>query len=166
MRTLPLLAACACLAAVPARAGTLELEQALEGAGAAPLLGESEPVRFRLRVLAACSADEELVSLSVAVADTRLAADTAALDDEDSAEVVLEVSPRQLQGINERLLCSDSDAGEGSLKLLRGAFSATASARCSHTENGVRLLYASTDLDVSYWCPGGTQSPEAGAAGR
>lgn len=166
MRTLPLLAAGLCLAAAPSRAGTLELEQVLEGDGAAPLLGEREPVRFRLRVLAACSADEELVSLSVAVADTRLAADPAVLDDDDGAELVLEVSPRQLQGINERLLCSDSDGGEGSLKLLRGAFSATASARCSHAERGPRLLYASTDVDVSYWCPGETQPSESGAADR
>ena len=167
--TLSLLALCLCLAVVPARAGTIELEQALEGAGAAPLLGASEPVRFLLRVVAACSADEELVSLSVAVADTRLAADPAALDGDDSAEVVLEVPPRQLQGINERLLCSDSDAEEGSLKLLRGAFSATASARCSHAERGSRLLYASSEVDVSYWCPAGTQPPAeagAGAAGR
>jgi len=149
-----------CLAAVPGRAGVLELQQALEGSGAAPLLGEREPVRFFLRLVAACGDDEELSSLSVSIADTRLAPDPASLDDDGSTEVTLAVSPRQLQGINRRLLCSDSGAAEGSLKLLRGAFSATASARCSHAERGSRLLYASTDVDVSYWCPGADQPPE------
>mgnify|MGYP001110071097 CR=1 FL=1 len=160
MRRLFLLTACLCLTAMPAAAGTLVLEQALEGSGAAPLLGEREPVRFLLRVVAACNDDEELVSLSVSIADTRLAADPASLDVNDSTEVTLEVSPRQLQGINERLLCSDTATEEGSLKLLRGAFSAAASARCTHAERGSRLLYASTDVDVSYWCPGADQPPE------
>lgn len=161
-----MLAAGLCLAAMPARAGMLEVEQAVEGSGAAPLLGEQEPVRFLLRVAAACAEDEELASLSVAIADTRLAADPAGLDEDGSTEVTLEVSPRQLQGINQRLLCSDIESPEGSLKLLRGAFSATASARCRHTERGSRLLYASTDVDVSYWCPGVDQSPEGDDDGR
>lgn len=162
---LTLMIACFCLAAVPGRAGVLELQQALEGSGAAPLLGESEPVRFFLRLVAACGDDEELASLSVSIADTRLTPELSSLDDDDSTEVSLAVSPRQLQGINRRLLCSDTEAAEGSLKLLRGAFSATASARCRHAERGSRLLYASTDVDVSYWCPGAGQPPED-AAGR
>jgi hypothetical protein len=166
MHRLFLPAAWVCLAAVPAAAGTLQLEQALEGSGAAPLIGEREPVRFVLRVVAACADDETLATLSVAVADTRLAAEPAALDDAGSIEVTLEVSPRQLRGINERLLCSDTAGEEGSLKLLRGAFSATASARCAQAERGSRLLYASTDVDVSYWCPGADQPPEDGDAGR
>jgi len=166
MRTLSLLTACLCLTATPAAAGTLELEQALEGSAAAPLLGEREPVRFLLRVAAACAGDEELTSLSVSVADTRLTADPGALDDAGSTTVALEVSPRQLRGVNERLLCSDTETAEGSLKLLRGAFSAAASARCTHAERGSRLLYASTDVDVSYWCPGPDQSAEADADGR
>ncbi|WP_405221186.1 hypothetical protein [Lentisalinibacter sediminis] len=160
MRRLILLMACLCLGAVPGRAGVLELKQALEGSGAAPLLGEREPVRFFLRLVAACGEDEKLASLSVSIADTRLTPDPASLDDEDSMELTLAVSPRQLQGINRRLLCSDTEAAEGSLKLLRGAFSGTASARCSHAERGSRLLYASTDVDVSYWCPGADQPPE------
>ncbi|WP_405231562.1 hypothetical protein [Lentisalinibacter salinarum] len=162
---LTLMTACLCFAAAPGRAGVLELQQALEGSGAAPLLGDDEPVRFFLRLVAACGEDEELASLSVSIADTRLTPDPGSLDDDGSTEVTLAVSPRQLQGINRRLLCSDTEAAEGSLKLLRGAFSATASARCSHAERGSRLLYASTDVDVSYWCPGADQSPED-AAGR
>ena len=166
MHRLFLPAAWLCLAALPAAADTLELEQTLDDSGAAPLLGEREPVRFVLRLVAACADDETLATLSVAIADTRLSADPAALDDGDSTELTLEVSPRQLRGINERLLCSDTGAGEGSLKTLRGAFSATASARCTHAERGSRLLYASTDVDVSYRCPRAAQSPEAGDAGR
>lgn len=162
---LTLMTACLCLAAAPGRAGVLELQQALEGSGAAPLLGDDEPVRFFLRLVAACSEDEELASLSVSIADTRLTPDPGSLDDDGSTEITLAVPPRQLQGINRRLLCSDTETAEGSLKLLRGAFSATASARCSHAERGSRLLYASTDVDVSYWCPGTDQSPED-AAGR
>lgn len=155
-----------CLATVPGRAGVLELQQALEGSGAAPLLGESEPVRFFLRLVAACGEDEELASLSVSIADTRLAPDPRSLDEDGATEVALAVSPRQLQGINQRLLCSDTEGAEGSLKLLRGAFSATASARCSHAERGSRLLYASTDVDVSYWCPGADQPPPEDTTGR
>jgi len=166
MRRLFLPAAWLYLAAAPAAAATLGLEQAFEGPGAAPLLGEREPVRFVLRLVAACADDETLATLSVAIADTRLAAEPAALGDADSTEVTLEVPPRQLRGINERLLCSDIGAAEGSLKLLRGAFSAMASARCTHAERGSRLLYASADVDVSYWCPGGAQSPEADDARR
>ncbi len=156
---------CLFLAAVPGRAGMLELQQALEGSGAAPLLGKEEPVRFFLRLVATCGDDEKLASLAVSIADTRIAPDPGSLDEEHSTELALAVPPRQLQGINRRLLCSDTEASEGSLKLLRGAFSATAAARCTHPERGSRMLYASTDVDVSYWCPGADQSPAA-AAGR
>jgi len=160
---LTLMTACLWLAALPGRADVLELQQALRGSGAAPLLGESEPVRFFLRLVAVCGANEELASLSVSIADTRLAPDPGSLDDDGGKEVTLAVPPRQLQGVNRRLLCSDTEAAEGSLKLLRGAFSATASARCNHAERGSRLLYASTDVDVSYWCPGADQPPEDAA---
>lgn len=133
---------------------TLDLRQIDEGSAAAPLLGETEPVRFVLRVAARCPDDEVLGALSVSLADTRLPVAARELDESGRIEVVLEVPATQLRGINERLLCSDNATAEGSLRLLRGAFSANASARCDHPERGSRTLYASTDVDVSYWCRG------------
>ncbi len=149
------------LLTVPALASAaLELEQAKGGSAAAPLVGGEDTVRFVLQVTATCPADEELTALSVSMADTRRAISPADRDDEGRAEVVLEVPSRQLKGVNRRLLCSDSDRSEGSLELLQGAFSANAAARCTHPERGTRTLYASTDVDVSYWCSGPDQSGE------
>lgn len=158
MHALPVTVVFALLAA--AAAPELELGQAAEGAAAAPLLADSGPVPFRLEVAARCADGAELRSLSISLADTRLPLAPAELDAEGRTEVVLEVPAAQLKGINRRLLCSDSSAPEGSLKLLRGAFSASAAARCEHPERGSRTLYASTDVDVTYWCEADVQLPE------
>ncbi|MEJ2602892.1 MAG: hypothetical protein P8172_06320 [Gammaproteobacteria bacterium] len=144
--------------AIPAE--ILELEQVREGSAAAPLVGGEGAVRFVLRVTATCGAEETLTALSVSVADSRQAVPPAGRDDAGRVDVVLEVPARQLKGVNRRLLCSDSIGTEGSLELLQGAFSANAAARCDDPERGSRTLYASTDVDVSYWCSGEDQSAE------
>ncbi len=159
------------LAGSPALAERLVLSQVTEGAASAPLLRQDEILEFLFEVRVACRPDESVAGISIAVADTRAAADASALDEDGIAELALSVPARQLQGINTRLLCEDETSPEGSLRLLHGAFGANASARCVHAEHGARTLYASADIDVSLWCPGPavgaddaqSASPAAGA---
>lgn len=154
------------LAGSIASADILTLRQAREGETAAPLLRDDHPARFLLRLSASCDDGEDLSAITISMADTRMTADPTLLDEAGQTELVLEVPSNQLRGINHRLLCTDETGPEGSLKLLLGAFSATASARCLHPERGSRTLYTSTDVDVSLWCTPAEHDQSAEAPGE
>ena len=156
------------LAGSPATADRLVLSQVNEGEAAAPLLRDETVLEFQFELTVDCGPGERVTAVAVAVADTRAVAGSDLLDEDGAARLSLAVPSRQLKGINTRLLCEDEVSPEGSLRLLHGAFSANASARCVHAERGARTLYASADIDVSLWCPGAgpadqSAPPAAGA---